>query len=366
MQIQALNPAQLQALIESSDFDQLSVVPISRHRAYSHIANPRAEADDVVMLMAMEGDEMLGYLGVLPDWVYLNGKASKGGWLSCMWVNPKTRGQGIGGKLVNAALEHWNKRILVTEFTPAAKRLYDRTEQFVDLTKPVGVRAFLRFNSHEVLPRKHDIFQKTKGLLQVADSALNIGQNALLQFWKPEVSVDWHYVESVDAEIDAFIHARQAQQVFRRTLRELNWMLRHPWVISGDDPDNLAERYHFSAIDQRFEFKAIRMEQNGQLAGFMILAIRNQHLKLPYCYLAAGMEEEALKLIFRHMKQERINMLSLFHPALSLALQQRDRYPFIHIRPLQRHYIISKVFEQDLGRQKKVDIQDGDADAAFT
>ncbi|MEL6841973.1 MAG: GNAT family N-acetyltransferase, partial [Bacteroidota bacterium] len=137
--IQTLNAAALRAYIFSDTFDQTPVLPISRHRALSHLANPRLRPDDVIMIFAHSDEgELVGYLGVLPDEIYLNGKQDRGGWLSCMWVNPITRGQGIGGKLVQAALNAWQGRILVTEFTPAAKRLYDRTEAFVDLHQPVG------------------------------------------------------------------------------------------------------------------------------------------------------------------------------------------------------------------------------------
>ena len=138
----------------------MPVIPISRHRAWSHIRNPRVSEDDVILVLAMVEGKMAGYLGVLADYIYLNGQKEKAGWLSCMWVDPEVRGQGIAKKLLNRVLERWDNRILVTEFTPAAKGLYDRSQQFQDLKISEGLRGFLRFNLDELLPKKFPALEK--------------------------------------------------------------------------------------------------------------------------------------------------------------------------------------------------------------
>ena len=90
-------------------------VPISRHRAWSHIRNPRVSENDVILVLAMVNGKMAGYLGVLADHIFLNNQKEKAGWLSCMWVDPEVRGQGIAKQLLNRVLERWDNRILVTE-----------------------------------------------------------------------------------------------------------------------------------------------------------------------------------------------------------------------------------------------------------
>jgi len=75
-------------------------------------------------------------------------------------VNPKMRGQGISKKLIREVFEAWDYKILVTEFTPAAKGLYNSTKQFLDLAKPDGMRGYLRLNLHYLLPNKDPKWKK--------------------------------------------------------------------------------------------------------------------------------------------------------------------------------------------------------------
>jgi GNAT superfamily N-acetyltransferase len=367
MTIRELRADDLRAFLYSKAYNQSPVLPISRHRALSHLANPRLQPEDVILILAYdEEEELIGYLGVLPDEVYLNHTQNRGGWLSCMWVNPKARGQGIGGKLVGTALKSWGNRILVTEFTPAAKRLYDRTEAFVDLHQPIGLRCFLRFNSHEVLPRKKPLFRKLRGLLRLSDRSLNLVQDLRLKFWNPAPQLRWEYLSEVDAQLEGFFRSRQEGQIFRRGAAELNWMMQFPWVRSGADQDDYSSRYHFSAIDKRFDFLLLKLYRtNGELAGFLMLSVRNQHLKVPYCYVEDELLPEVAKLIFLHLKKMRLDQLSVFHPPLVQAIQDLSA-PFIHKRPLRRHYIIAKALAEPLAAHGPVVIQDGDADCAFT
>ncbi|MCB0668065.1 MAG: GNAT family N-acetyltransferase, partial [Saprospiraceae bacterium] len=143
IELKTYNRSTLEEFINLPEFSALPFLPISYHRAISHIQNPRADRDDVLLILAYDHSEMVGYLGVLADWIFdENNHQSKCGWLSCMWINPLSRGKGISKKLVAKALETWNKKILVTEFTAPARGLYDSTGAFKDLQIKEGVRHY--------------------------------------------------------------------------------------------------------------------------------------------------------------------------------------------------------------------------------
>lgn len=67
IEIKLLNKAALRSYIDSETFQNAPVIAISKHRAASQISNPEATEDDILLLMAFENDNMVGYLGVLPD-----------------------------------------------------------------------------------------------------------------------------------------------------------------------------------------------------------------------------------------------------------------------------------------------------------
>ena len=95
MQIKEIRHHQLQAYIDSDEYKSSEYIAISKHRALSHIRNPRAKADDLVLVLIFEKEEMVAYLGVFADDLHFSTCIEHVGWLSCMWVNPVMRGKGI-------------------------------------------------------------------------------------------------------------------------------------------------------------------------------------------------------------------------------------------------------------------------------
>ena len=67
-----LNKLELSIYIKSERFLNAPVLPISEHRALSQIKNPKALKDDVLLLLTYDNEKLIGYLGILPDDIFLN------------------------------------------------------------------------------------------------------------------------------------------------------------------------------------------------------------------------------------------------------------------------------------------------------
>ena len=104
MKIRKLNRRGLKEFIESDEFEKMPHIPISRHRAYSQINNPRLKENDILLLISYHDGEMSGYLGALPDDILINNLNEHCAWMSCIWINPKMRGRNIAYTLVSEAL----------------------------------------------------------------------------------------------------------------------------------------------------------------------------------------------------------------------------------------------------------------------
>lgn len=374
MEIREIRQHQLQAYIDSAEYRTTRYVAISKHRALSHLRNPRVKPDDLVLVLIYEGGEMVAYLGVFADNLHFSTGIEHVGWLSCMWVNPIMRGKGIAKKLIQRVFEAWDYKILVTEFTPAAHGLYNRTEQFLDLAKPEGVRGYLRLNLSYLLPKKDEKWNKWKPFLIGIDRLFNVF-NALRLYTKLDYRVsldclggdkDFEYLTEIDAESWAFIQKQKGKELMNRGKEDLEWILKNPWLISAPFKDANAGRYHFSAIDDSFNFLMIKVfDLKMNINAFMILSIRGKNLKIPYIYIEEGQEWYVLQLIYRHMVKMKLDMLTVFHPTL-VQLIKKGKTPFFKKRDFKRHYIIGKVLGEQLAATPNFIIQDGDADAVFT
>ena len=367
MEIKTYNREQLNELIHSGSFKHMPVIPISTHRAISHIHNPRAEKDDVLMIIASENNIMVGYLGVLADRIHTTkGEPLKCGWLSCMWVDPTLRGKGIAKQLLSTAFRSWNEHILVTEFTPEAKGLYDRSGGFNDLKINDGLRCYLRFTLHEVLPRKNEKYKAYQSILKLADSIANVPIDLRLSMTKPKhsSSVSFETVTEIDEKLNQYIVSKQDNGFERRKADELNWILKYPWLIESK-PTEESIRYHFSSVSDRFRNICYRLTDNGVMKGYIHFTIRDNHLKIPYLYCEPQYLNDIVQHIYKITLDHKLNMLTVFHPDL-VNFFKSNSTPFIYKRAIKRHYIISKVLDAHFSDQEKLIIQDGDADCAFT
>lgn len=367
MEIKTLTPAQLKAFIATDEFKTMPVVPISTHRALSHIANPRVAADDVIMILAYEENNMVGYLGVLADEIHNGASSFKCGWLSCMWVDPALRGKGIAKQLLATAFASWNNHILVTEFTPEAKALYDRSKNFDDLKSNTGLRCFLRFNTHQVLPNKKPWLKNIAPLLQVADATANVLNSIRLSVLKPATTSDirWQPVTEIDNTLAAFIDTHQQNSFEKRGAAELNWILKNPW-LKVSAPTSESNRYHFSSVAAQFKNLCFAgYNSSNQLTAFIFFSLRNGHLKIPYAFFAPADTAAITAKIYEVMLAEKAAMLTVFNQHITACLSNNPT-PFLYKRPVYRHYIITKALSAHFTNKAPLTIHDGDADCAFT
>lgn len=368
MRIQSILHSELQSYIDSDAYRHSDYIAISKHRALSHLRNPRAEGDDLVLVLIYdEHDEMVAYLGVFADDLHFSTGVEHVGWLSCMWVNPIMRGKGIAKKLINTVFEAWDYKILVTEFTPAAYGLYQRTEQFIDLAKPAGLRGYLRPNLNYLLTKKDVKWKKWSPLLKAVDLLLSIPNNLRLMTKRVQNCPRFEYMSELDAESWAFIQKHKQGELINRNKEDLNWLLKNPWLLNGGlQTDYNAQRYHFSSIEQQFSFLCLKVyDEHLAVQAVMLLSIRGKQMKIPYFYCSPAFIPQAIQVIYKHLLELKLDHFTVFQPQLLAQLKQ-EQHPFFLWRPFKRHYIIGKVMQTQLEATKGFHLQDGDADAAFT
>lgn len=367
MELRSLNKAGLKNYIESNDFGQGEAIPISYHRALSQINNPRLNPNDALLILAEEKGELLGYLGILPNLLFVPSKPIlKVGWLSCIWVSAKGRGKGISNKLISEAHFKWNGNIMLTEYVPSIKRMYDSTGFFVKepLVKR-GIRLYLKADFQTILPPKKAIFEKNKSALKLVDSSLNsilsIRQKKL-NFPLNDLVIE--EVNEVDEEIELLIIEKNKKGYFQRKGKDLNWIFQFPWVLSVIEDDATHKKYYFTSTDQLFENKLIKLKnKNGELISFFFFTNRNGSVKLPFYYSNSN-TKDSISAINHLLRKWNAKTFTTYHPKLVSALSA-SKTPAFHKKEINRNYLIDKQLSK-LITHINLFVQDGDGDCAFT
>ncbi len=365
-----LNKAQLLALVNSREFlVEMAHIPISPVRALSHSVNPCASEADVLLVIAYLDNELVGYMGILPDNLKLNNTPSqKIGWLSCLWVNPEQRGLGIGYKLLKQCMESWQYQLLLTEFTKEAGALYDKSKFFKNFYDLTGQRYYLKSDLATLMPPKHSVFKKLDWLLSATDAVANMSLRVASIFKRKRFNQGlYKAVTELDEEVLALIRdTRNVNEVFARDEQAFNWVFRNPWLTSAPKKDELNQRYFFSSVVRFFKFEMLKIynPESQKLVGFVLLSVRDTHLRTPYIYVLEGnIRWVALGIEQYASRMGMVRTLTTYNAQLIDYWSGHSSISWFS-KPLLRRYILST--KVDVSGQPEVFIQDGDGDCSFT
>ncbi|MGQ9847055.1 MAG: GNAT family N-acetyltransferase [Bacteroidales bacterium] len=358
IELKTLNKHQLSLFIQSDTYATMSILPISKHRAISHIHNPRANDDDVLLILAYENNQLVGYLGVLPDDVYtVTGEIFHVGWLSCIWVNPIARGKGIAKKMVLKAYEAYNHQILITNFTREAGLLYQKLDVFENLPDMVGYRYYRKMCLADILPNRFPKVKSLFYLFKLFDATFNL-------FWSPFLNRKINKIRLENA-LPSNDYLKQSNVFnvltgFKRSEKEFRWIESYPWIKQVKTKSNEANKYHFSSEEKQFESTFLQICEKDEVLGYIKYIYRNGHLRVPYIIYSQVNTEIIAKAITQLILQKDASYVTLFLPN-DVKLKLNFRY--IYKKPIIRHFKITKELNHKIN---SITIFDGDGDASFT
>lgn len=365
MQIREITIGELDAFVRSELWQQLEPKPITPLRAISQSLNPRAQPEEVALIIAFEGKTLAGLAGILPATV--NGQADqKASSNTCWWVN-EGEGRKLALPLFMKAFALCNQRMFLTDMTPHTMSILQKTNWFEFPSVDYGMRGFLKFNLHEILPSKKPSLQKIKPLLRISDKALNLLFSPLRminrkRFGMKDIKIE--ILDSLSKELLSFIEEYSQNEFIRRSGREIEWIVRHPWIKTQKEatPDDTFE-YPFSHIVHQFEQYFLHISINEKTTGLLLISIRDGHMKVPYAWFDEKDAELIQKVIYQQALLKKAITLTLFRPSLVKAMQTSS-HPFVFRKNIRRLVAISRPLS-GLYHQYP-DLQDGDGDVVFT
>jgi GNAT superfamily N-acetyltransferase len=362
-QIKTYTPPQLLEYINSEEFKHLENYPITRHRALSHINNPRSSDTDKILYIAFEQNKIVGYRLIMVDSINIDNKTEKVGWYSCVWVHPKKRGSGIAKKLVEISLNDWNNNIVFQGPVTASKNLYTSTNLFNEVFI-TGLRAYSRFDSNEVLTSKKPSLKPFSFLFKIADGFFNIFIDSFSSTTKCPKNIE--VVNEIDDKTIQFIEQHQSTNLFKRSKSEFNWILNYPWVLASNTIDRISANYHFSSIAKEFRYINVKFyNDKKEMEGFVTLQIRDKHLSVFNAYFKDTQTVVILDYIYHIIKKHKTNSFSIYNKELINHINNNSN-PFIFKKTLKRGFYYSKNFEHYFKKNPQLSFEAGDGDMIFT
>jgi len=361
MQIESYNRQQLQEFIESDFYKKLDNIPVSYHRALSHIHNPDCAAEDTLLWAAYEDDLLVGYVGVLPGICRAKGIDKKIYWLSCFWVDESYRKQQVASLLFFSLIREYEERLFISNFIPALEKTYQRLGIFQPTAYRIGYRFYTRFCFTEILISRISRMSFLKPASILADNFLNLFFSVRALFykkWKKNLNImeDSCFDEKFQILIDSF---QPKDNYIRKDSGHFDWILSYPWILQGK-PDKESRRYFFSSRSSQFGYCSLKIYENQHLSGYILLKIRDKALTVSYLYTSDVAIKDIAICVLEKVREEKLKMITTFDKRLA-----------DEIRKNRNRYLIPKEVKQSYIVTKEIDItsfsfQEGDGDSVFT
>ncbi len=366
MEIKKLTAVKLKEFVDSKEFKELDNIPISIPRALSHINNPRLDSNDIIMFMAYNNNKFIGYLGAVPDYIFVNNKKQKIAWLSCMWVDKSMRGQGIAPKLLAEADKTWDSNLFIVNFTQTAKNAYDKIYAFSKFKVYKGLRLYRRLNLAVLLPNKNKKAKKLYKLLKFIDLCSNffIDIKNKIVSKKLDKNITIQFVDNIDDETLKIIEKTNNNNLTKRSKKELDWIINYPWILSSTEKNIDEKRYQFSIYNKRFLAPNIKIFYKNKFVGFVMLNIRDNHLRTPYIFADKQNMNIISQVIIDQIKNLKIDYVTTFNNELINELKKSSQ--FFYKKTQYRTFLISTKLLNKFKDITKLDLQDGEGDSAFT
>ncbi len=352
-------------LLSDADFWNYSFLSISKHRLYAHFKNPTSSEDDIVLLLSYLNQELVGYMGVYIDTINIDGTTQKIGWLSTWWVHPKTKGSGIGREILNTMYAENNGQIGISQFTPSAKRVYDKSGYFTNLKENLGLKAVLRSNLSFVIPTLYESAAKFYTPLNLIDDFINFFVNIKLQFNKSSINkevkkISVEYLNSIDHDVSLLIKQFGCKDISKKTPDFFEWLKAYNWVQQAPLLSLTKKNmYEFSMYDTDFQFSFLKIVKDNICIGFIVLQKRKYVLKVLFTYFDQGKYSSEIANIIK-LEAISTNTREIICYDEAICNEFKKSSVFLYKTKKIKQSIISKVFSKSDFDDVRVNFGDGD------
>lgn len=245
------------------------VVPVGQVRGKAYAANPLAADSDVGLLVAYSGTRCVGYLGIMPGQVMIDGTPQKLHWFSSWYVDPNARQSGAGILLLMKALsldydfavtgtsrdaDEVYQALHFTEIKPLTYwTMFIDTVDVVSTSAAFATRVFRRLRLPKQLPQAVG-----KGSKRLLYPPLKRAAYAVLSSQAASRLAGVTVTEMRDVRSSNLGNVATQAPHFHRGPEVVQWMLDYPWFT--ERKEEATPRYYFHEHRDTWRHVALRIE----------------------------------------------------------------------------------------------------------
>jgi hypothetical protein len=365
MIIRDITIKELPAFINSELYKGSRMVPVTPERAVSQSKNPRAQPDDVVLIVAYTEDgQLAGFAGMLPD----TGTSAKGpyrfAWNSGWWVD-KELGKGIALDLFLRSIDAWKEQYMITDLTPRTRKIIELTHLFYFAAPARGIRLQILSDFSGKLRRNYKSLLIFSGMFTVIDAIFNSILRLRHSLWLKKTKTEGlkiEYIQDLENDSLSFIERHSQGELCHRGKKEFSWIISYPWIVA--EASGLKKNlYPFSWECRNFEYSWAKILYREEIAGIVLLTHKDGLVKIPYAYYEPGQLNLFSYAVCRILLDRKAAGFYTVRGEL-MDFLEKNNFPVFYKKPVAQDLAVSKTLSDR--QPEKFFLQDGDGDGVFT
>lgn len=366
MKILEIAVKDLQHFLNVPLYQAFKTIPLTPERMLSQINNPRARADDIVLIVALTDENNLaGFVGMVPDEGHSADGSFRFAWNSCWWVDP-VYGKGIALKLFYKSIQAWEGQYMITDLTEYTRNIVKKTGLFI-FTKPKkGI--YLKIRSDFSLKAKVNskIWCIMQIFLALSDTLINSIEKQRLSWWQKKnalADITVQYISHFEPTDINLIQRLNKDELCRRGNAEFEWINSFPWLTCEIQSEWKGRFYPFSWLCRQFKTEFIRILQDNEIIGLAMLTCRDGVYKIPYAYFIRNAESKCFKALCHFLIERQAGGFLTFREELA-GYMIDSQFPVLRKKQVLKDLAFSKSLSHY--HPEMYMLQDGDGDVVFT
>lgn len=346
--------------MQSKTFNNFVTVPITPKRAKSYINNPNAKPNDVVLYLGFIENNLVAFRTLFAGVANSGTQQIHFGWCSGSWVHPDFRRRGFSQQLLKEAYFDWDRKLMLTNYSPATEKLFLKTGWFQPIHQFEGVRGYL-FPKTRKLIAKANSNVASKFIFSIVDILISFISSIRILFFSKQTqkNIKFETLTLPDEECYLFNNKNQSDYLFNSNANILKWIFQYPWISNSNK--TFAEKYPFSSYSKLFYHKTVKIFIENKFAGFFIFSVRDGHFKTLYFNISEAIEKEIVNYLKQFCCENKIETITLYNLVLAEQFSSQ-KFPFLATKKYgQKIYSSFEIYNKN-----KLRFQDGDGDVIFT
>lgn len=307
-----LTKKELRNAIEENLFwkEDFATSPFSKNKAIWILSNDRIEEDDYCTMLALNGEELIACVNLVPDLFHLkDGIKEKLYWMTLWWVKETYKKTVIGTYLYNEAIRKVDNKIVGKAYAESANEFYKK-QPFKNILSRKRFTIFFCADSKNII-NKLPSLKRLKPFLFIAERLSFMVIKFLNSSKIKGLTKDlvFEYISQLDNDTWQFVESFCKNDLIYKTKEYINWQIDSNQYIKTPISKKSSTNSPYNGMAENIAITTLKVKKGEEVIGVISFLIINKEANIKYFIASEKHEKRVIAVLIEHLLKLGVNFL---------------------------------------------------------